>query len=122
MLLVEKPVVVPEPVGDGAVDEDEPEGDEEQVGGEADAVREGAGDERGGYDGEHHLIAGEDERRDFEECGLHRVSSRRADVHVEEERERGRAADNACGALPEYEAEAHQYPEDARRSERDHDL
>ena len=46
--LTEPPVGPPYPVAEGAVDEDEPKGNEEEVGGELDAVGRLASDMRAG--------------------------------------------------------------------------
>ena len=48
----------------GKVDEDQPGREEEHVGLEPDAIREGAGDEGRRDDREHHLVAEEHEERD----------------------------------------------------------
>ena len=52
---------VPDPVDKGAVDEDQPEADEEQVRRKLNAVREGAGDQGRRDDGKHHLVARKEE-------------------------------------------------------------
>jgi hypothetical protein len=54
----------PDHVNEGEVDEEEPGGQEEHVGLEGDAIRERAGDECRGDDGEHHLIGAEDDHGD----------------------------------------------------------
>ena len=51
----------PNHVDEGEIDEGEPSGKEQHVGLEGDAVGEGAGYERGGDDGEHHLVGNENE-------------------------------------------------------------
>lgn len=50
----------PDPMGDGEVDDGDPERDEQGPGGELDPVGEGAADQCGGDDGEHQLEDGED--------------------------------------------------------------
>ena len=48
--------VAPDHVGEREIHEEHPQGEEDHVGPELDAVGEGAGDEGGGDDGEHHLV------------------------------------------------------------------
>src|SRR5687767_5865159 len=55
-----------DPVGDGRVHQHQPQTEERGPAGELHAVGGGAGDEGGGDDGEHHLVAGEGDRGDGE--------------------------------------------------------
>ncbi len=111
---VEKAVGVPDPVRDRAVDEEEPEGDEEEVGWKLDAVRKRPRDKGGGDDGEHHVVAGKEQRGYRGRCGLHWVADAGADVYVEEEREGCWAADDTASTLSKGEAEPYKNPKDTR--------
>mmetsp|Transcript_83741 Transcript_83741/g.234631 ORF Transcript_83741/g.234631 Transcript_83741/m.234631 type:complete len:388 (+) Transcript_83741:475-1638(+) len=55
----------PDPVAPGRIDEDEPEGDEEQVGFEAEAIREAPRHQRGGDHREHALVCCEQQAWDL---------------------------------------------------------
>ena len=61
---VSDPASAPDPVCDGGVDDGDPYHEEDQVGRELEALDEGAGDERGRDDGEHHLEDNEQQRWD----------------------------------------------------------
>lgn len=96
----------PDPVGDGEVDDGDPEGDEEGPGGELDAVGEGAADQGGREDREHQLEDGEDVHRDgvaVPEFG---------DADAAEADVLGGPADDRSGVGAEGEAEAVEHPED----------
>ena len=60
-----EPAAAPDPVRDRAVDDERPERDEHDVGGEAHALDDGAGDQRRGDDRERALIAHEQEVREW---------------------------------------------------------
>ena len=98
-----QPAAAPDHVDEREVDAEQPRRQEEHVGLERHAVREGAGDQRRRDDREHHLVGAEDDHRD------RRIDRRR---HVERDAAQERPveiADDAAevGAVLERAAEAH---------------
>ena len=57
-------VFVPHPSGNGEVDEERPDADEDCIGSELEAIGGCSGDQRGGDDREHHLECNERKRWD----------------------------------------------------------
>lgn len=121
-VLKEEAVDVPQPVGNGAVYEHQPAGDEEQVCRKANTVRKGSCYQSRGDDGEHHLIPSEDESRYFQGLRLHRVSGGRAHIHVEEQWKRSRAPNDSVCTFPKNKTESYKHPENTCRSKRNHNL
>ena len=74
------PAAAPHPVGDGRVDDEEPDADEHGVGAELEPVGGRAGDQRRRDDGEGHLEGGEEDDRDGQTRPLHRGRDPHADV------------------------------------------
>ena len=114
------PAAAPHPVAKGRVDEDDPQADEDEVRGEAQAVGEGSRHEGGGDDGEHALVAGEDQAGDVGDHGARRVrrearadvvAVQRVAVHVVEHPEGRDGAPEVIG-VAEAEREDEEEPED----------
>ena len=107
--VVEESVRMPRPVRERAVDEHAEEHHEHEVGREAHALGEGAGDERRGDDRELHLEEREERERNG---GRDRLVHLRADVPEHEELRRASDEPEPADVVAEAQREAHDHPED----------
>ena len=103
-----QPAAAPHPVRDRRVDDDAPEGDEEDVGGEAHPLDDRAGDKRGGDDGERCLIRHVEHVRD----GAERLQPDASQEHV-------RQIANPLVSRRERQRVGDERPDDAGEGERD---
>ena len=104
------PAAAPHPVAEGRVDENDPEGDEDEVGREADAVGERARHERRRDDREHALVAREDKGRN---AGDHR-----SPIDAAEEEVGGRVAEELARVGAEAERVTDDEPHDRDHAHR----
>ena len=109
---LEQPAIGREhPVGHRRVDEDRPEGQEQQPAAEAHAVGRRPGDERRGDDGEHHLEGDERQRRNGQ-----RLEAGHGATEQSLEPDQVEAADHPAVVLAERQAEGHEGPQHAHQA------
>ena len=106
------PAAAPDPVGHGTVDDQQPQGGEEQEAGEFDALGKRAGDQRRGDDGKHALEDHEGQVRDVVDPFLGRLSDAVKEGKVE-------VADDAADVAAKGQAVAHDGPQHGHGAEQD---
>mmetsp|Transcript_20854 Transcript_20854/g.48194 ORF Transcript_20854/g.48194 Transcript_20854/m.48194 type:complete len:283 (-) Transcript_20854:220-1068(-) len=107
----QKAVGAPDPVRQRTVNAHEPSRDKHKIGWEADALREGARDDGGGEDCNHHLVRSKGNARNPTNRLLHGVACRRAWVQIVEKGIRGRRTDEPSPRFAKGQGEANSCPQ-----------